>query len=73
MTQPPRPLPDAAARERIRRDLGASLLIEAAAGTGKTTSLVERMVELPCYIKAAIQKEQVLQVGIRARITRRSS
>jgi ATP-dependent helicase/nuclease subunit A len=38
--------PDAAARERILRDLDTTLLIEAAAGTGKTTSLVGRMVEL---------------------------
>jgi ATP-dependent helicase/nuclease subunit A len=40
------PLADAAARERIRRDLGATLIVEAAAGTGKTTELVARIVEL---------------------------
>ena len=42
MTQPA----DHAARRRIRDDLDTSLLVEAAAGTGKTTSLVDRMVNL---------------------------
>ena len=35
---------DEAARERIRSSLDESLLVEAAAGTGKTTVLVERLV-----------------------------
>src|SRR2546427_5585634 len=39
-------LADAAARERIRRDLDATLVVEAAAGTGKTTELVARIVAL---------------------------
>ena len=39
-------LPDDAARRAIREDLGTSLLVEAAAGTGKTTSLVDRMTAL---------------------------
>ena len=39
-------LPDAAARRAISEDLGTSLLVEAAAGTGKTTKLVERMTAL---------------------------
>ena len=37
---------DQAARDAIRNDLGTTLLVEAAAGTGKTTSLVSRMVNL---------------------------
>jgi ATP-dependent helicase/nuclease subunit A len=41
-----RPLPDDAARRAIREDLGSSMLVEAAAGTGKTTSLIARMTEL---------------------------
>ena len=41
-----RPLPDEEARRAIREDLGSSMLVEAAAGTGKTTSLIERMTEL---------------------------
>jgi ATP-dependent helicase/nuclease subunit A len=36
-------LDDQAARDRIRRSLGESLLVEAAAGTGKTTELVRRL------------------------------
>ena len=39
-------LPDEDARRAIREDLGTSLLVEAAAGTGKTTSLVDRMTAL---------------------------
>ena len=40
------PAPDRQARERILRDLDTTLFVEAAAGTGKTTCLVGRMVEL---------------------------
>ncbi len=38
--------PDQAARDLITRDLDRNLLVEAAAGTGKTTSLVGRMISL---------------------------
>jgi ATP-dependent exoDNAse (exonuclease V) beta subunit len=37
-------LADQAARDRIRHDLDTTLVVEAAAGTGKTTALVQRMV-----------------------------
>ncbi len=40
------PLPDARARERIRTDHDTTLIVEAAAGTGKTTSVVDRVVEM---------------------------
>ena len=40
------PLPDRAERERIRRDHDTTLIVEAAAGTGKTTSVVSRVVEM---------------------------
>ena len=44
---PPRSgLPDASARQRIATDLDTTLVVEAAAGTGKTTALVSRVVEL---------------------------
>ncbi len=48
MTQPipRRPLVDKDARVRIRTSLEESLLVEAAAGTGKTTELVARIVNL---------------------------
>ncbi|HMC35243.1 MAG TPA: UvrD-helicase domain-containing protein, partial [Myxococcales bacterium] len=41
-----RPLADQATRDRIRSDLDATLIVEAAAGTGKTTELVARIVAL---------------------------
>jgi ATP-dependent exoDNAse (exonuclease V) beta subunit len=37
---------DAEARRRIREDLDSTLFVEAAAGTGKTTALVERVVSI---------------------------
>src|SRR5918911_419612 len=38
--------PDRAARERIRHSLAESLIVEASAGTGKTTELVNRIVQV---------------------------
>jgi ATP-dependent helicase/nuclease subunit A len=40
------PLPDDAARRRIQSQLDTNLLVEAGAGSGKTTELVNRMVAL---------------------------
>ena len=40
------PLPDGADRERVVTDLETNLLVEAGAGSGKTTALVGRMVAL---------------------------
>ena len=40
------PLPDQAARDRIRGALDVNLLVEAGAGSGKTTELIARMVAL---------------------------
>src|SRR5438093_12986424 len=37
---------DAAARERIESDLESNLCVEAGAGTGKTTVLVDRIVQI---------------------------
>lgn len=42
----PAPPPDEPVRERIRSDLHTTLLVEAAAGTGKTTCMVDRMLAL---------------------------
>ena len=42
----PTPLVDAEARRRIREDLDATLIVEAAAGTGKTTTLISRVIEI---------------------------
>lgn len=45
MTTPvPERLSDQAARDRIRCDLDTTLIVEAAAGTGKTSELVQRMI-----------------------------
>ena len=40
----PRPAPDQAARDLIRQRLDVNLLVEAGAGSGKTTELVRRLV-----------------------------
>jgi ATP-dependent helicase/nuclease subunit A len=41
-------LTDATARRRILTEFGSSFFVEAAAGTGKTTALVGRIVGLVC-------------------------
>ncbi len=41
-----RPLPDAEARRTIAEELDKNLFVEAAAGTGKTTALVGRLVSV---------------------------
>ena len=55
-----RRLVDAAARERIRTALEESLLVEAAAGTGKTTELVTRIVNVLATGRARV--DQMLAV-----------
>ena len=60
MTDPRRdnehpPAPDQADRDAIQNDLDTNLLVEAAAGTGKTTSMVHRMVELLARGKCGIE------------------
>ena len=40
-----RPTPDQPARDRIATDLATNLLVEAGAGSGKTTSLIARLME----------------------------
>ena len=60
MTLPDRPLVDAASRRRIRTSLDESLFIEAAAGTGKTTELVARIVNLVASGRARVN--QILAV-----------
>src|SRR5215472_7632856 len=39
-------LNDSYARERIRKDLDTTLIVEAAAGTGKTTELINRIISI---------------------------
>ncbi len=47
-------IPDQAQRDRIATDLDTTFLVEAAAGTGKTTCLIARMVGLLCQGKCSI-------------------
>ncbi|MCX6573254.1 MAG: UvrD-helicase domain-containing protein [Candidatus Aminicenantes bacterium] len=47
--------PDRAARDRICSDLGTTFLVEAGAGSGKTKSLVDRMVALLATGRASIE------------------
>jgi ATP-dependent helicase/nuclease subunit A len=51
---PPDGLGDAAAREAIRTALDRSMLVEASAGTGKTTCMVDRMTALVRTGKATV-------------------
>src|SRR5512136_428046 len=46
---------DQAARDRIVRDLGTTFLVEAGAGSGKTKSLVDRMVAILATGRAPIE------------------
>jgi ATP-dependent helicase/nuclease subunit A len=69
-------LSDAAARERIRTDLDATLFVEAGAGSGKTSTLVERVVALigsgvPVEGVAAITFTEKAAAELRARVRAR--
>jgi ATP-dependent helicase/nuclease subunit A len=65
-TEPPRPLPDQAARDAIAADLGTTILVEAAAGTGKTESLVQRMVALVRTGAAPVERISAVTFTIKA-------
>jgi ATP-dependent exoDNAse (exonuclease V) beta subunit len=49
-------LPDAVVRERIRRDLDTSFAVDASAGTGKTSLLIDRIVALLVTGKAPLSQ-----------------
>ncbi len=49
-------LPDAEARRAIREDLGDTLFVEAAAGTGKTSALVSRIASVLARGKATLDR-----------------
>src|SRR5258708_13227405 len=50
---------DEGARRRIRESIGESLIVEASAGTGKTTALVERIVAV---LKAGAKIDRIVAV-----------
>ncbi len=50
-----KPLSDASARNAIANDLDATLVVEAAAGTGKTTELVNRIVRILASGRAKVE------------------
>ncbi|HEY6039464.1 MAG TPA: UvrD-helicase domain-containing protein, partial [Kofleriaceae bacterium] len=54
------PLADAEARRAIREDLGATLVVEAAAGTGKTTEMIARIIAV--IRSGASRLEQIVAV-----------
>ena len=57
---------DAAARRAIREDLATTILVEAAAGTGKTTCLVERMVALIALGRTTVDRLSAVTFTIKA-------
>src|SRR5712692_2526920 len=59
-------LPDGAARRAIREDLSTTILVEAAAGTGKTASLVNRMVGLVATGATTVDRLSAVTFTIRA-------
>ncbi|HEY6928436.1 MAG TPA: UvrD-helicase domain-containing protein [Thermoanaerobaculia bacterium] len=65
MTNKPK-LPDAAARERIEKSLDRNLFVEAAAGTGKTRSLVDRMVAMVREGTSSIERVSAVTFTIKA-------
>ena len=65
-TEPDRIPADEAARQVIAEDLGTTMLVEAAAGTGKTTCLVGRMVALVATGAARVENLSAVTFTIRA-------
>ncbi|HVQ26638.1 MAG TPA: UvrD-helicase domain-containing protein, partial [Planctomycetota bacterium] len=55
-----RALVDAAERERIRASLDETLVVEAAAGTGKTSELVARLVNVLAEGRGTVQSVAAL-------------
>ncbi|HTY41927.1 MAG TPA: UvrD-helicase domain-containing protein [Thermoanaerobaculia bacterium] len=64
--KPERPPADDAARRAIAEELGTTMLVEAAAGTGKTTCLVGRMTSLVASGAARVENLSAVTFTIRA-------
>jgi len=54
------PLVDQHARDEIRNDLDSTVIVEAAAGTGKTTELVQRIIAILAEGRAKV--DQIIAV-----------
>jgi len=54
------PLVDQHARDQIRNDLDSTVIVEAAAGTGKTTELVQRIIAILAEGRAKV--DQIIAV-----------
>jgi len=54
------PLVDQHARDQIRNDLDSTVFVEAAAGTGKTTELVQRIIAILAEGRAKV--DQIIAV-----------
>jgi ATP-dependent helicase/nuclease subunit A len=65
-TDPGRPPADDASRRAIAEELGTTMLVEAAAGTGKTTCLVGRMAALVATGAARVENLSAVTFTIRA-------
>ena len=59
MTADPAPPVDQPARDRIASELGATLFVEAGAGSGKTTALVARFVAL---VEAGVTADRIAAI-----------
>ncbi len=66
MSAKPKNLADAVARARISAELDHTFLVEAAAGTGKTTSLVSRMVALVREGKCSVDQVAAITFTVKA-------
>ncbi len=62
----PASLPDDVHRAAIREDLDTTMLVEAAAGTGKTSCLVDRMVALVATGRATVDRLSAVTFTIKA-------
>jgi ATP-dependent helicase/nuclease subunit A len=63
---PPRLPEDQAQREAIRHDLDVTMMVEAAAGTGKTTNLVSRMVNLVRHGRSSVATIAAITFTVKA-------
>lgn len=64
------PLPDDPARERIRRSLDETLIVEGPAGSGKTTELLHRVAEL--ILRRGARADEIVVITLREELAGRA-